>query len=85
VEVLARLDVLRALGRPLVVGPSRKSFIGKITGAAPAERLPGTLAAVTAAVLAGAEILRVHDVAEARQAALVAAAIRDAARPAAPG
>ena len=85
VEVLARLDVLRALGRPLVVGPSRKSFIGKITGAAAAERLPGTLAAVTAAVLAGAEILRVHDVAEARQAALVAAAIRDAARPAAPG
>jgi dihydropteroate synthase len=78
-EVLARLSELRALGRPLLVGPSRKSFIGKVTGAPVEERLPGTLAAVTAAVLAGAEIVRVHDVAAVRQAALVAAAIRDAA------
>jgi dihydropteroate synthase len=77
-ELLARLPALRALGRPLLVGPSRKSFIGAATGAAVGERLPGTLAAVAAAVLAGAEWLRVHDVAEARQAALLAAAIRDA-------
>ena len=69
-----------ALGRPLLVGPSRKSFIGKVAGAPVADRLPGTLAAVTAAVLAGAEIVRVHDVAAARQAALVAAEIRGAAR-----
>jgi dihydropteroate synthase len=83
VEVLARLDVLRALGRPILVGPSRKSFIGKLTGAPVAERLPGTLAAVAAAVLAGAELVRVHDVAAALQAARVAAAVRDAAsRPA---
>jgi dihydropteroate synthase len=86
-ELLARLPELRALGRPLLVGPSRKSFIGAITGAPVGERLPGTLAAVTAAVLAGAEWIRVHDVADARQAARVAAAIRDmrpgAARPAA--
>lgn len=80
-ELLARLDELRALGRPLLVGPSRKSFIGKVTGAPVGERLPGTLAAVTAAVLAGAELVRVHDVAATRQAAQVAAAIRDAARP----
>jgi dihydropteroate synthase len=79
-ELLARLGELR-LGRPLLVGPSRKSFIGKVTGAAVEDRLPGTLAAVTVAVLAGAEFVRVHDVAAARQAALVAAAIRDARRP----
>ncbi len=76
--ILARLGELRALGRPLLVGPSRKGFIGKISGAAVQDRLPGTLAAVTACVLGGAEIVRVHDVAAARQAALVAAAIRDA-------
>jgi dihydropteroate synthase len=78
VAVLARVGELRALGRPLLVGPSRKSFIGATTGAAVGDRLPGTLAAVTACVLAGVEILRVHDVAPARQAALVAAALRDA-------
>ncbi len=78
-EMLARLGELRPLGRPLLVGPSRKSFIGATTGAAVEDRLPGTLAAVAAAVLAGAEFVRVHDVAAARQAALVAAAIRDAA------
>jgi dihydropteroate synthase len=80
-ELLARVAELRELGRPLLVGPSRKSFIGKAAGAPVEDRLPGTLAAVTAAVLAGVEWLRVHDVAPARQAARVAAAIRDAARP----
>ena len=79
VALLAGLGRLRALGCPLLVGPSRKSFIGKLTGAAVEDRLPGTLAAVTACVLAGAEFIRVHDVAPARQAALVAAAVRDAA------
>lgn len=81
VDLLARVAELRALGRPLLVGPSRKSFIGKLTGAPVGERLAGTLAAVTASVLSGVEILRVHDVGPARQAALVAAAIRDAGRP----
>jgi dihydropteroate synthase len=75
-ELLARLGELRALGCPLLVGPSRKSFIGKVAGASVEERLPGTLAAVAACVLAGVELLRVHDVGPARQAALVAAAIR---------
>jgi dihydropteroate synthase len=74
--LLHRLDAVRALGQPLLVGPSRKSFIGAVTRAPVEERLPGTLAAVAACVLAGVEILRVHDVAEARQAAAVAAAIR---------
>jgi len=76
VELLARLPELAALGRPLLVGPSRKSFIGAITGASAEDRLPGTLAAVTAAVLGGATFIRVHDVAASRQAARVAAALR---------
>lgn len=84
-EVLARLSEIRELGRPILVGPSRKSFIGAATGAAVEDRLPGTLAAVAAAVLAGAEFVRVHDVAAARQAALLAAAIRDAAPGRVPG
>jgi dihydropteroate synthase len=78
VELLARIGELHALGRPLLVGPSRKSFIGKLTGAPVHERLPGTLAAVAACVLAGVELLRVHDVGACRQAAQVAAALRDA-------
>jgi dihydropteroate synthase len=73
VEVLPELA---RLGRPLLVGPSRKSFIGALTGAPAGERLPGTLAAVTAAVLGGATFIRVHDVAAARQASQVAAALR---------
>ena len=76
VEVLARLPEFLSIGRPLLVGPSRKSFIGAITGAGPDERLAGTLAAVTAAVLGGATFIRVHDVAASRQAARVAAALR---------
>jgi dihydropteroate synthase len=76
VELLARLPDLAGLGRPLLVGPSRKSFIGAITGAPAEDRLAGTLAAVTAAVLGGATFIRVHDVAASRQAARVAAAIR---------
>ena len=84
VALLGRLGELRALGRPLLVGPSRKSFIGALTGAPVEDRLPGTLAAVAACVLAGVELLRVHDVAAAGQAALVAAAIRGAAAPAGP-
>jgi len=74
--LLGGLPRLAALGRPLLVGPSRKSFIGALTGAAAGERLPGTLAAVAACVLAGVQFLRVHDVAASRQAAQVAAAIR---------
>jgi dihydropteroate synthase len=84
-ELLARLPELGALGRPILVGPSRKSFIGHVTGAPVDDRLPGTLAAVALAVQGGAAVLRVHDVAAARQAARVAAAIRDAGRPPAAG
>jgi dihydropteroate synthase len=85
VELLARVGELRGLGRPLLVGPSRKRFIGELTGAPVGDRLHGTLAAVAACVLAGVEFVRVHDVAAARQAALVAAALRKAAGPAGVG
>jgi dihydropteroate synthase len=66
VAVLRRLDVLHALGRPVLLAVSRKDFVGAITGRAPRERLAGTLAAVGAGVDAGAQIVRVHDVAAAR-------------------
>ncbi len=78
-RVLAGLDRLAELGRPICVGASRKSFIGALSGAEqPAERLPGSLAAATAAVLAGAHVIRTHDVAETVQAVRVAQAIRRA-------
>ena len=66
VEVLRRLDEVRALGRPLLLALSRKDFIGVITGRPPSERLAGTLAAVGSVVDGGGSILRVHDVAAAR-------------------
>jgi dihydropteroate synthase len=75
-ELLRRLGELRrALGRPLVVGASRKSFIGKIDGSEVGDRIGGTIAASVLAAADGADVLRVHDVAEVAQAARVAAAI----------
>ncbi len=63
------------LGHPVLLGPSRKSFIGKLTGAEVDERLGGTLAALVVGRLAGADVMRVHDVAEARQAAIITDAL----------
>jgi dihydropteroate synthase len=74
-ELLRRLGELRELGRPLVVGTSRKSFIGKIDGSPVGERLGGTIASEVLAAAEGADVLRVHDVAEVAQAAKVASAI----------
>ena len=62
------LDRFRRFGAPILVGLSRKSFIGRITGAEVDNRLPGTLAANTIALMRGASVLRVHDVAENRAA-----------------
>jgi len=86
-EILARLGELGALGCPVLVGPSRKSFIGTTLGVEAGERLLGTAAAVAACVLGGAHIVRVHDVAEMRQVCDIADAVRraDALRRAAPG
>jgi dihydropteroate synthase len=74
-ELLRRLGELRELGRPLVIGSSRKSFIGKVDGSDASERLGGTIASSVLAAAEGAEVLRVHDVAEVRQAMAVAAAV----------
>ena len=77
-ELLRRLSEFRALGAPILVGPSRKSFIVKATSsdAAPAERLGGTIAACLAAADGGADMLRVHDVADVRQALALQRALR---------
>jgi dihydropteroate synthase len=74
-ELLRRLGELAELGRPIVVGASRKSFLGKLTGREVDERLGGTIASNVLALLGGAEVFRVHDVAELRQALDVAEAI----------
>jgi dihydropteroate synthase len=74
-ELLRRLGELRALGRPLVVGTSRKSFIGNIDGSEVGDRLGGTIASSVFAAAEGADVLRVHDVAAAAQAVRVAGAI----------
>lgn len=77
-EALARVHEFAGLGRPLLVGPSRKSFIGKVLGpsVAAAQRDWGTAAAVTAAVFAGAHIVRVHAAAQMAQVVRVADEIR---------
>jgi dihydropteroate synthase len=77
-EVVARVEEFAELGRPLVVGPSRKSFLTRVIGHAvpPAERDYATAAAVTALVLAGAHIVRVHAVGPMRQVVKVADEIR---------
>ena len=87
-ELCARLEELCALGYPVLVGPSRKSFLARAAAprgplAPPSERLGGTLAAVLACVARGAAIARVHDVAAVAQALAVDEAIRGAARGAA--
>lgn len=68
---------LRNLGKPILFGPSRKSFIGHLTGKSPADRVSGTVASVAMAVLGGAHVVRVHDVKETRDAILLAAAVKD--------
>lgn len=72
-ELLRRLSELQSLGRPLLLGTSRKSFIGRIIGQAdPQQRLAGSLATVALGVQRGAHIFRVHDVRPSREAALMA-------------
>jgi len=74
-ELLRRLDEIVSIGRPVVVGTSRKSFLGKLAGGKPeGERLPGTIATNVVALARGASVFRVHDVAPLRDALAVAAA-----------
>src|SRR5215211_4995350 len=73
-ELLARLDEIAALGRPVVVGASRKSFLGRITGREAADRAVATAAANVLALERGASVFRVHDVRETADALAVATA-----------
>lgn len=74
-EIVARIGDLTSLGRPVLVGPSRKSFIGLIDPSLPEERLGGTIAASLIAASRGANVIRIHDVQPVRQALAVAAAV----------
>jgi dihydropteroate synthase len=76
VDLLHRLTTLHALGRPLLLAVSRKDFIGALTGRTPSQRLAGTLAALGHCADVGAHLLRVHDVAAARDYLTVRAALR---------
>jgi len=76
VAVLRRLDLLHALGRPILLAISNKDFVGALTGRPPLERLAGTLAAVAHGVEAGAHVLRVHDVSAVADFLRVRAALR---------
>jgi dihydropteroate synthase len=73
-ELLRRLHELTELGRPVVVGTSRKSFLGRLTGRDVTERVPATIATCVMAFERGARVFRVHDVAEVADALKVAAA-----------
>jgi dihydropteroate synthase len=75
-EVMRRLHELRDLGQPVLIGTSRKSFIGKLLDLPVTERMEGTAATVTAAILRGADIVRVHDVREMMRVVRVADRMR---------
>ena len=77
-QILKRLNEFKDLDCPILIGPSRKSFIGNITGLNVDERLEGTLASVSIAVMNGANIVRVHDVKECKRAVQIVDAIRNA-------
>jgi dihydropteroate synthase len=81
VELLAQLERLHELGRPLLMAISRKDFIGAITSRPPRERLAGTLAALAYGIDAGAHVFRVHDVAAASDFLSVRAALEGAEVP----
>lgn len=82
--LLSNLRALEELNRPIMVGTSRKSFIGKILNVPPQERLEGTIATAILSIVNGAHILRVHDVALVKKAVLVAEAIMNENRPSRP-
>ena len=73
--MLARLGEVRALGRPLLVGTSRKSHIGLVLGTPVEDRLEGTAATVALAIAQGADIVRVHDVRQMARVARMADAV----------
>lgn len=74
-KIIKNLSELKALGFPVMIGPSRKSFIGKVIGGEPHQRIEGTSAAVSAAIISGAHIVRVHDVASMKKVCALTDAI----------
>jgi len=80
IELIRNLEALKKLGRPVLIGASRKSFIGALTAEPEADRLAGSLSIAAIAVMKGADILRVHDVRETRQAVSMAEAVRGVAK-----
>ena len=74
-RLISHLSEFKILGRPILVGASRKAFIGRVTGGTPAERDEGTAAAVTAAILNGGQVIRVHEVAMMKKVATMADAL----------
>lgn len=74
-RLIRYLREFKVLGRPVLVGPSRKAFIGRVTGGAPVERDQGTAAAVTAAIFNGGQVMRVHDVGMMKKVAAMADSI----------
>jgi dihydropteroate synthase len=74
-RLIRQMKELKVLGRPIVTGASRKSFIGHVIGGGPLERLEGTAAAVTVAIMNGSRIMRVHDVASMKKVASMADAL----------
>jgi dihydropteroate synthase len=79
-KIIRNLAELKVLGMPIMIGTSRKSFIGKITGGEPSDRMEGTAATVAAAIMNGCHIIRVHDVAIMKKVAAVTDAIVNAKR-----
>ncbi len=77
-QLIARLDRLAGLGRPVVIGLSRKSFLGKITGRDVDARLAGSVAGLAVSIWQGAHVVRVHDVRESVDAVRVVTALREA-------
>ncbi|WP_288993168.1 dihydropteroate synthase [uncultured Marinobacter sp.] len=77
-QLLASLEQLQLLGHPILVGMSRKSMLGHITGRDVSERLPASLAAATISAMKGASIIRVHDVRETVDAVRVVTAVKEA-------
>jgi len=75
VRLIRHLREFTVFGRPIVVGPSRKSFIGHVTGGSSQERIEGTAAAVTAAIMNGSRVIRVHDVKTMKKVAAMADAL----------
>jgi dihydropteroate synthase len=76
IQLLKKLKTFTFLGHPLLVGVSRKSFLGAILNLPPSERIEGTAAAVTTSILNGANIIRVHDVKEMKRVAMVSDALK---------